>query len=108
MGATWGLMGRTEELGVIANVLTDGNDHLGVAIAGRAGVGKTRLAREAVAAAAAKGWTVRWVVGTATARKIPLGSFAQWTDGAGGNSLRLVRQVISTLTSPEKDAPALV
>lgn len=100
MGAVWPLTGRVEELRTIGAMLADcRNPAGGVAIAGRPGVGKSRLAREAVAAASTLGWEVRWVVGTATARSIPLGSFAQWTDGIEGNPLRLVRQVISAMTT---------
>ena len=108
MSAPWPLTGRAEELRIIAQVLSEGGQHNGVAIAGRAGVGKSRLAREAVAAASGVGWAVRWVVGTVTARSIPLGSFAQWTDGIDGNPLRLVHHVISTMTAAVADAPVLV
>lgn len=100
MGALWPLTGRVEELRTIGTVLANCSEPAGgVAIAGRPGVGKTRLAREAVAAASTLGWKVRWVVGTATARSIPLGSFAQWTDGIEGNPLRLVHHVISAMTT---------
>jgi len=108
MGASWPLIGRAEELEIIARVLEERNEHIGVAIAGRPGVGKSRLARAAVTAASTTGWAVRWVVGTATARSIPLGSFAQWTDGIEGNPLRLVHHVISTMTSSAGGEPVLV
>ena len=94
MVANWALTARAEELQIIANVLAEGRAYAGVAIAGPSGVGKSRLAREAVAAAADSGWQVHWVVGTVTAQSIPLGWFAQWTDGADNNPLRLVRQLI--------------
>ena len=45
-------------------------------VAGPAGVGKTRLVREAVAVAAARGTEVVWVQGSAAARPLPLGAFA--------------------------------
>lgn len=108
MGAAWPLIGRAEELGIIAAALAEGGENTGVAIAGRPGVGKSRLAREAVTAASQSGWAVRWVVGTVTARSVPLGSFAQWTDGIDGNPLRLVHHVISTMTSGEADERVLV
>jgi DNA-binding CsgD family transcriptional regulator len=104
MAGVWPLVGRGEELSVISDVLAGTGEYRGVAVAGPAGVGKSRLAREAVAAAA----TVRWVVGTATARAVPLGAFAQWTDGLDGNPLALVRQVIGAITAGAGDAPLLV
>jgi DNA-binding CsgD family transcriptional regulator len=107
MGAAWPLTGRAEELRIIATVLVD-DEPTGVAIAGRAGVGKTRLAREAAAAVSETDWAVRWVVGTATARSIPLGSFAQWTDGVDGSPLRLVHHVISSITSALSDQRVLL
>ncbi len=108
MGAAWTLTGRDEELGVIAEALAESGGYSGVAIAGPAGVGKSRLAHEAVAAAAEMGWAVRWVVGTHSARSIPLGAFAQWADGIDGNALRLVHHVISTMTSAVSSPPVLV
>ena len=67
-----------------ARPLPDG-PHAGVVIAGSAGVGKTRLAREAMAAARNCGWAVHWVAGTVAAQSIPLGAFAQWADRLEGN-----------------------
>lgn len=45
-------------------------------LAGAAGVGKTRLAREAVAAATRTGRQARWAAATDSARSVPLGCFA--------------------------------
>ncbi|MDT5070422.1 MAG: hypothetical protein QOK02_6577, partial [Mycobacterium sp.] len=53
-------------------------DASGVVISGSAGVGKSRIAREALAGAATKGCDVRWVVGTSCGRGIPLGALASW------------------------------
>ncbi|MGH3525294.1 MAG: AAA family ATPase, partial [Mycobacterium sp.] len=104
----WPLTGRAEELKLIADVLGD-DEHAGVVIAGRAGVGKTRLAREAVAAAGELGWAVRWVVGTAAAQSIPLGAFTQWAEGLDTNPLQLVRGVITAITtSPPNTAVVVV
>ena len=104
----WPLVGREEELRVVVGALSGAGPYRGVVIAGRAGVGKSRLAREAVAAAAPVGWVVRWVVGTVTSRSIPLGAFAAWTDGLDGNPLALVRQVIAAITDGAGNAPVLV
>lgn len=109
MTGIWPLVGRDEELGVIAAVLSGAEEFHGVVIAGPPGVGKSRLAHDAVNAASASGnWAVRWVVGTATARAIPLGAFSQWTNGLDGNPLALVRQVITALTAAVGDNPLLL
>ena len=93
----WPLTGRAEEFGVIAELLVS-EEYRGIALAGRPGVGKSRLAREAVLGAAESGWTVRHVAATATGRSVPLGAFAQWTDDFDGAPLALARRVIGALT----------
>ncbi|AVH59119.1 helix-turn-helix transcriptional regulator [Streptomyces dengpaensis] len=50
----------------------------GTVLIGPPGVGKTRLAREALADAARRGALTHWAVGTPTARAVPLGAFAAW------------------------------
>lgn len=62
--------------------LTDG---VGVVIAGPAGVGKSRLAREAAAIASALGHHVETVVATDAAAVIPLGAFAHLDPGSTGD-----------------------
>ncbi|MGH3632828.1 MAG: LuxR C-terminal-related transcriptional regulator [Mycobacterium sp.] len=104
----WPLTGRAEELSVIADVLSGGDEYAGVVIAGTPGVGKTRLAREAASAASQHACAVRWVAGTAAAQSIPLGAFAQWTDGLETNPLHLVRGVITAITSSSDSARVLV
>lgn len=94
----WPLTGRDDESNVIAELLA-GDQYRGVTLAGRAGVGKSRLAREVATAAAVQGWTVRHVAATATGRSVPLGAFASWTDDFDGGPLTLARRVISALTA---------
>jgi DNA-binding CsgD family transcriptional regulator len=105
---SWPLTGRAEELEVIADALSGDGPYAGVVIAGSAGVGKTRLAREAMSLAAERGWTVRWVAGTVAAQSIPLGACAQWADRLEGDPLRLVGSVIAKVTSSPNGAPVLV
>lgn len=107
MADRWPLTGRDEELHLIADALAD-DDHMGVVIAGQAGVGKTRLARTATEAAAREGWTVRRVAGTATGRMITLGAFAPWVDDTGSTPESLARQVFAGLTSETDERPLLV
>jgi DNA-binding CsgD family transcriptional regulator/tetratricopeptide (TPR) repeat protein len=104
----WPLTGRAEELAVITDVFRADGADAGVVIAGAAGVGKTRLAREAVAAARDCGWAVRWASGTLAAQSIPLGAFAQWADRLEGNPLQLVAGAIKAITTSPNGAPVLV
>jgi DNA-binding CsgD family transcriptional regulator len=104
----WPLTGRAEELEVIADVFRADGPHASVVIAGSAGVGKARLAREAMAAARNCGWAVHWVAGTVAAQSIPLGAFAQWADRLEGNPLQLVSSVIAKVTASPNGAPVLV
>jgi DNA-binding CsgD family transcriptional regulator len=91
------MIGRDQEIGDITRAI--GNDAVrGVALAGKAGVGKSRLARESVAAAAAAGWTVRSIAATATSSPIPLGAFSPWTDDLQSEPFALARRVIEALT----------
>ena len=104
----WPLTGRAEELEVIADAFCPDKPYAGVVIAGSAGVGKTRLAREAMALAAKRGWAVHWIAGTVAAQSIPLGAFAQWADRLEGNPLLLVGSVIAKVTASPNGAPVLV
>ncbi|MDQ4032098.1 MAG: ATP-binding protein, partial [Actinomycetota bacterium] len=64
---------------------------------GRPGVGKTRLAREALALAEQRGALTRWAVATASARALPLGAFAAILSVVGPDPARLVRQARGAL-----------
>jgi len=70
-----------------------------VVVCGPAGVGKSRIAREALKSAASDGYVTRWAVGTSSARKLPAGAFAAWVKPAVIDPLLLVRSVIDALTS---------
>ena len=71
-------------------------------------MGKTPLAREAAAAAAQRGWTVREVLGTTAAHSIPMAAFSQWTKELSGNPLHLVREVIEAITDTPAGGPTLL
>ena len=104
----WPLTGRGDELNLLTGVLSAEANGGGMVIAGGAGVGKTRLAREAAAAAAQRGWVIRSVQGTAAAQAIPLGTFAQWVGPLDDQPLSLVSSVLAALTASTEDAPVLV
>jgi DNA-binding CsgD family transcriptional regulator len=69
----WPLVGRARELEAISQAL---NDTGGVVIVAPPGVGKSRLAREAFAAARTGGALAEWVQATSSAAAVPLGAFA--------------------------------
>lgn len=60
-------------------------------LAGAAGVGKTRLAREATEAASRRGTVVRWVAATTSAAAVPLGAFAPLVGDVGTDPTRVLR-----------------
>jgi hypothetical protein len=94
---TWPLTGRDEELHTITAAITD-PALAGIVLCGAAGVGKSRVARDALRSVESTGAEVRWVVGTASARALPLGTFASWAPPAP-DSLQLVRGVVDSLTA---------
>ena len=71
----WPLVGRAAELERMAG-LRAAEDGRGVVLSGPAGVGKSRLAHDAVAAADADGAAVTWIRATRSAATVPLGAFA--------------------------------
>lgn len=73
----------------------------GLYVCGAAGVGKSRVVREALAAAASAGCETRWMVGTPSARGIPLGAFAAWAPSGVTDTFQLLRGVIESLTTQD-------
>ena len=69
------LIGREAELEEITSAFRASHGAAAV-IAGRAGVGKSRLAAEVAGAMAADGWTTEVVMTTAAAAAVPFGPFA--------------------------------
>ena len=88
MVADWPLVGRREELSIIEHTLGDGQ-YRGLLLAGAPGVGKTRLAREALAAAEASGCETKWAVASRAVAAIPFGALAHLLPIAGENSTHL-------------------
>jgi predicted ATPase len=103
----WPLIGRSEELQVIADATRDAGDRArGIVLSGAAGVGKTRLAQEAVYGI--RGVRRRWIVGTASARGVPLGAFADIAASFGPDPLRRVREVIDGLLRDSQEHTVVV
>ena len=95
---SWPLTGRAEEMRVIEAAISD-PAVAGIAICGPAGVGKSRIAREALRAAASKGCETRWVVGTSSAQRLPLGALASWPAPTSTEMVQVIRGVVEALTS---------
>ena len=108
MAATWPLTGRAEELSLIGGLLQRRDGPLGVVLAGAAGVGKTRLAREALAVAQQRGARTRWAAATASARALPLGAFAATLGVVGPDPARLLRQASAALLAGAGRAGVIV
>ena len=98
VGLLWPLIGRSEEMQIIRAATTD-PDMSGIVISGAAGVGKSRVAREALSHAEANGRCVQWAMGTSSAQCLPLGAFASFIHSTAADSLELVRSVIDSLTA---------
>ncbi|MGW5075493.1 LuxR C-terminal-related transcriptional regulator [Rhodococcus sp. NPDC004095] len=102
MFSAWPLTGRTEELGLISDTFHAPGTR-GVAIAGAAGVGKTRLATDA-AATVPRGTRVRWLRATASARTLPLGVFTD-IDIVGDTPQGRIRSVIDAIAGGTDRSP---
>jgi DNA-binding CsgD family transcriptional regulator len=107
MRLTWPLTGRSQEMRLIESALSDA-DCAGIVISGAAGVGKSRMTREALDAAALRGWETRWVVATSSARGLPLGALASLAGSTNPDTLQLVRDVIEALTCSASGCPVAV
>lgn len=107
MRLTWPLTGRSKELRIIESAILD-PDAAGIVVSGSAGVGKSRIVREALNSAATRGCEIRWIVGTSSARTIPLGALTPWARPEGSDGLALVRGVISSLTSASNGHPMVL
>ncbi|MCW2558835.1 MAG: response regulator containing a CheY-like receiver domain and an DNA-binding domain [Mycobacterium sp.] len=107
MRLSWPLTGRSEEMGAIEAAILD-PDVAGIVVGGAAGVGKSRIAREALAAAVSRGCMGRWAVGTSSARTLPLGAFTAWAQSGVSDTVQLVRGVIESLTAAPADTAVVV
>lgn len=115
MKRPWPLTGRDEELRRV--VATTRPGAAGVVVAGPAGVGKTRLVREALAVGRGRGEgqaqsqsqsqsqgqgqgrgvTVVWAHGSAAARPFPLGAFAGLLDVPAGDAADTIGRALEEL-----------
>lgn len=96
MALAWPLVGRDAEIERLHDAV-DADDRRGVLIVGDAGVGKTRLADEALRAAAERGWGTVWVSASSAARQIPLGAFAPTLPAVGDDRHGLLQWAADAL-----------
>ncbi|TDK87743.1 LuxR family transcriptional regulator [Mycobacterium paragordonae] len=107
MRLSWPLVGRLEQLRTIKAALA-ASDTPGIVVCGPAGVGKSRIAREALSAAVSRGCEGRWAVGTSAARAIPLGAFTEWAQPGVTDVVQLPRAVMEALTAAPSGVPVVL
>jgi DNA-binding CsgD family transcriptional regulator len=105
----WPLVGRAAELARIARVRADA-DCCGVVLSAAAGIGKSRLARDAVAAAEADGAAVTWIRATRSAATVPMGAFAGWlpSEVRLDDPLELMRRSAEAVRERAEGRPAVL
>lgn len=77
-------------------------------IVGAAGVGKTRLAREVLMRAESAGERTNWIVGTESARALPLGAFTALISDAIADPMPNVRHLINSLVAQQRQGRILI
>lgn len=107
MQRSWPLIGRDEELAAVWAGLQRRDGHRGIVLGGRVGVGKTRLAQEALARAATNGRLTHWLVATGSTRGVPLGAFAPLVGDVRGEAFQLLRDAGAALVT-EGSRPLVV
>src|SRR3984885_5266635 len=105
----WPLIGRDEELEQISRLWANATCPA-VAVIAPAGVGKSRLAREAVAAADRAGAMVCWVQGTRSAAAVPLAACAELLppDARADDQLLQLQRAARTLREHAEGRPIVI
>jgi DNA-binding CsgD family transcriptional regulator len=83
-------------------------DVSGIVVYGAAGVGKSRITREALSATQSQGCEFQWATGTSSARAIPLGAFTAWAPSGVTDTVQLLRGVMESLTAASSGATAVL
>jgi DNA-binding NarL/FixJ family response regulator len=102
------LTGRDSEMEVIRRAISGVGNKCGAVIVGPAGVGKTRLAREVLSRAEASGERTYWIVGTQSARQLPLGAFAASIAETITDPISDVRRVINSFVRQGRQGRVLI
>lgn len=105
----WPLVGRDPELDAIASARANPASH-GVVVVADAGVGKSRLAREAQAAAERDGAFVGWVQATRSAAAVPLAAIAELVpdEARTDDIVALLRRCADDLRARAAGRPAVL
>lgn len=98
MCLSWPLAGRTAEMQTLQEAISN-PEVSGVVVCGAAGVGKSRICREALSVAESQRREIRWAVCTSSARNVPLATFAAWAPSGVTDTVQLLRGVIEALTA---------
>lgn len=110
MSGVWPLVGRDEQLRLVTAAINR-RGTAGVVVAGGPGLGKTRLATEALAQAAARGCVTAWSVATHAAASIPFGPLVHLLpedSDQAGSRLDLLRQAGRTLAQRAAGRPMVL
>ncbi len=99
MEQPWPLAGRDVELRAVTAAVRPGAP--GIVVAGPAGVGKTRLAREALAGSGHREARVVWAYGSTAARLLPLGAFAGLLDVPTGDAAETIGRALDQLAGQQ-------
>lgn len=104
MPPIWPLVGRLEELELIEHAIGRPSP-AGVVLAGEAGVGKTRLAQEALDLARSRGLPTAWAAATHASASLPFGALTHLLpeDVRGPGRPALLRRVASGLVTRAGD-----
>jgi DNA-binding CsgD family transcriptional regulator len=109
MPQSWPLVGRREELEFLERA-TNRPGTAGVVVAGAPGVGKTRLAREALGRAEALGRSTAWAQATRSASGIPFGALAHLLPPrmAAGGRRNLLMNAAEAIAGLSPDGPLVL
>ncbi|WP_067894085.1 helix-turn-helix transcriptional regulator [Nocardia vaccinii] len=107
MVRNWPLTGRGEDLAWTEAACRQLRGNGGAVLAGSAGVGKTRLAREIATRIRRRGVALCWAAATESARAVPLGAFSGLV-GDPGPEHNIVRHAIGCLTADAGSAGTVV
>ncbi|NUR88934.1 MAG: hypothetical protein HOY71_33020, partial [Nonomuraea sp.] len=95
----WPLVGRSAELRTLTEAVTR-PDLAGVVVVGPAGVGRTRLAREALTRLAGQGHPTSWATGSRSAGVIPLGALLPLVPLGEVETGRLFARLLERFSAP--------
>ncbi|RBQ15093.1 hypothetical protein DP939_37465 [Spongiactinospora rosea] len=103
----WPLVGRSAELRALTDAVAR-PDLGGAVVVGAAGLGRTRLAREALARLAAQGHPTCWATGSRSAGAIPLGALLPLVPPGEAAAGRVFARLVERFGMPGGRRPVLV